>query len=163
MSSVIALIGDNCNVNQSVSNKLNIPLIGCSSHRLQLPVNDVLREHKTILKQVHVLMVKLRTPLISAKLRRVTHLKPKLRNDTRWSSKYQMIKKHVELCGHVNELGSEEVDDLVLMQSGERKVDQLLTQLTQLDHVTQKLQRHDATLRTAGAYFDDTLEEFSSL
>lgn len=103
-------------------------------------------------------MLKLLTPLISAKLKRITHLKPKFRNDTKWSSTYQMFKWHVELCVPVKELGCEEVDDLVLTQSGERKVDELVTQLTQLDRVTQKLQRHDATLRTARAYFDATLE-----
>lgn len=120
-----AIIGDNCHVNQSINNKLNIPLIGCSSHGLQLAVNDLLPDHEKLLKKVHNLIVKLRTPLVSAALRRMTHLKPKLRNETGWSSTFQMLKCHVELWVHVKELGCEELDDLVLTQSGERKMDQV--------------------------------------
>lgn len=92
MVNVFALIGDNCSVDQSISTKSRIPLIGCASHRFQLAVKDLLNGHEIILAQVQSLMVILRTPLIAAEVRRITDLKPKLRNDTRCSSTDQMVK-----------------------------------------------------------------------
>lgn len=65
MENVVAIIGDNCNVNQSISNKLSIPLIGCSSHRFQLAIKDFLQDYGQLLMQVHNPMVKLRTSLLS--------------------------------------------------------------------------------------------------
>lgn len=100
-SHFVDLFGYICDVNKFVSKKLNIALIGCSSHLFQSAVKDSLKEHETILKEVLLLMVKLRAEQISAKLRRITHLNPKLRNDTRWISTYQMLKSHVEISFHL--------------------------------------------------------------
>lgn len=71
--------------------------------------------------------------------------------------------RHAELLVYVKERVCDEAGYLVLTQPGERKLGELLTQLTQFDHVTQKLQRHNATLRILSAYFDATLKEFPSL
>lgn len=92
MSTVVVFIFDNCSVSHSVSSKLNIPLMGCTTHRFQLTVKYLLKEYEQILKEVHNFMFKLQPPLISAKLRRITHRKPKFRNDKMWSSTHQMLK-----------------------------------------------------------------------
>ncbi len=81
-SNVRALIDDNATVNRSISSKTDIPLIGCSSHRFNLAVNDILTSYEQILGKINRLMVKLRSLTISARLRKFTHLGPKLRNVT---------------------------------------------------------------------------------
>lgn len=163
VSNVVALIADNCNVNRSISTKMGVPLIGCASHRFQLAVKEILKEDEGVITQVKQLMTKLRTPLISAKLRRETHLKPKLKNDTRWSSTFLMLLRHAELREHVLRLDDMEIDALLLSPASERKVDNLIRKLRELDEVTKKLQRADCTIRVARAYFDTVLEDYPTL
>ena len=94
---VVALIGDNCNTNKSIANKLSLPLIGCASHRFNLAVQDILSEHETLLFKVHALMKKLRTPLMAARLAKQTPLNAKTQNVTRWSSSFDMLRRYNEL------------------------------------------------------------------
>ncbi|KAG3092122.1 hypothetical protein PI124_g6733 [Phytophthora idaei] len=54
------LVGDNCNTNQSVANKLDVPFVGCASHRLNLAVNKFLAPPESLLSVVNTLMVELR-------------------------------------------------------------------------------------------------------
>lgn len=42
LSNVICLIGDNCNVNKSLSDLCGIPLVGCACHRLNLAIQEYL-------------------------------------------------------------------------------------------------------------------------
>jgi hypothetical protein len=37
-SNVICLVGDNCSVNQSIARTMDVPLIGCASHKFNLAV-----------------------------------------------------------------------------------------------------------------------------
>ena len=37
-SNVMCLIGDNCSVNQSIARTMDVPLIGCASHKFNLAV-----------------------------------------------------------------------------------------------------------------------------
>lgn len=163
MVNVVALIGDNCSVNQSISAKLGIPLIGCASHRFQLAVQEILKDYEVVIGEVNSLMVKLRTPILAAKLRRVTHLKAKLRNQTRWSSTFEMLKRHILLRDHLRQLHNEEIDDMLPNQAHERKIDSLFSKLSQLDEVTKKLQLSDASVRSARIYFDTVLEDYPFL
>ncbi|EGZ21794.1 hypothetical protein PHYSODRAFT_247318 [Phytophthora sojae] len=81
------MVGDNCSVNQCIGrNEGAIPFIGCASHRFNLAVKDFLKTEDELIAKVHALMTKLRTIKGRALLRRVSHLSPLLRNDTRWSS-----------------------------------------------------------------------------
>lgn len=63
------LVGDNCAVNKRLANLMEVPLVGCASHRLNLAVRDFLRPHEDILEEVQLLMRKLRTLNQAAKLR----------------------------------------------------------------------------------------------
>lgn len=94
MENLMCIVGDNCSGNQSISIILSTPLIGCTRHRLQLSVNPILQEYSAVIEQVHHIMITLRTSLLSAMLRRYTPLKPRLRNATRLSLTYNMVKRH---------------------------------------------------------------------
>lgn len=160
---VIALVGDNCATNQSIGTKLKKPLIGCVSHRFQLSVREVIAEDEDAVKCVHSLMVKLRTPLLRAKLYEHTHLRAKLSNDTRWTSIYEMLRRHVALREHVSKLDDIDLDDLLLPASSERRIDGLVEKLKELNEVVLKLQTHNCTLRQARAYLDSVLDVYPTL
>lgn len=49
---VLGIVGDNCNVNQSISTKLGFPLLGCASHRFQLGVREIIEEEEVIISNV---------------------------------------------------------------------------------------------------------------
>lgn len=96
-SIVISPFSDICSFNQSMSKKMGISLIGCASHRFHLPINELLSEQEKVIWQVHYLMVKLRIKFFYAKLRFKTDVKPRIRNEERWSYTLQKIKRHVQL------------------------------------------------------------------
>ncbi|KAG3107661.1 hypothetical protein PI124_g12836 [Phytophthora idaei] len=84
------MVGDNCPVDQYIGRKEGaIPQIGCASHCFNLAVKDYLKKEDELITKVHALVSKLRTVKGRAILRRVSHLSPLLRNDTRWSSTYE--------------------------------------------------------------------------
>lgn len=58
MNNMIALIGDNCSANQSICTKVATPLIGWASHRIQLAVQDILKQGHDVVSVVHRLMLK---------------------------------------------------------------------------------------------------------
>ncbi|OWY99486.1 hypothetical protein PHMEG_00029503 [Phytophthora megakarya] len=104
-STVKFMVGDNCYVNQYISRKEGaIPLIGCASHRFNLAVKGFLyTEEALMIAKVQTLRTKLRT----AVLRRVSRLTPLLRNDTRWSSTYEMVARYIILQPSFIQLGLE--------------------------------------------------------
>ena len=61
MSDVIAIIGDNAEVNKALSNLCEKPLIGCASHRFNLAVSLFLKEHTEIIAKISDIMIKLGT------------------------------------------------------------------------------------------------------
>eukprot|EP00918_Siedleckia_nematoides_P040195 GHVU01087242.1.p1 GENE.GHVU01087242.1~~GHVU01087242.1.p1 ORF type:complete len:275 (-),score=45.80 GHVU01087242.1:752-1576(-) len=61
---VVALVGDNCNVNKAISHQTGVALIGCGSHKFNLSVTEWLEEKKerseAVVEVVHSVMVQLR-------------------------------------------------------------------------------------------------------
>lgn len=62
------LVGDNCSVNRRLATIMQVPLVGCSSHRLNRAVRQHMAQHDDDLAAVQAL-TKLRTIKQSAKLR----------------------------------------------------------------------------------------------
>ncbi|EGZ14663.1 hypothetical protein PHYSODRAFT_333013 [Phytophthora sojae] len=122
-SAVKFMVGDNCSVNQCIGRKEGaIPFIGCASHRFNLAVKDFLKTEDELIAKVHALMTKLRTIKGRALLRRVSHLSPLLRYDTRWSSTYEMVARYVKLQPAIIKLGHDllvkyEVQPLLLRRA----------------------------------------------
>ncbi|RHY87089.1 hypothetical protein DYB37_010078 [Aphanomyces astaci] len=77
---LVALIGDNCSTNRAFTRLDGVPMIGCASHRFNLFIGDVLAEYEDLLVAVNAIMRKLTNIIPSAKLRRLTDLRPKQRN-----------------------------------------------------------------------------------
>lgn len=77
--------------------------------------------------------------MILAVLQRLTPLNTKVKDETRWRSTYQILKRHVEIYEYISSIDCHDVDDLCLSKSSERKIEQLLSQLHDLDEVTLNL------------------------
>ena len=80
---VVCLIKDNVNTNKSLYKKKGIPFIGCGSHRVNLAVRDVLQEEEELICKINAIMLKYRGLLLSAKLRKLTYIRPQVRNVTK--------------------------------------------------------------------------------
>ncbi|ETV75063.1 hypothetical protein H257_10662 [Aphanomyces astaci] len=157
---VVALIGDNCSINRAFSRLAGVPMIGCVSHRFNLFVGDVLAEHEELLVAVNAIMKKLTNFIPSAKLRRLTDLRPKQRNQTRWNSSVAMLDRYVKLTPFLPLMGVEEIDNLLLSVRQDRDIDLLLAKLIDLNSVTFKLQDEAITLADVRGLFDEVLCEF---
>ena len=89
----VAVIVENCATNVSISNILNIPLVGCLAHRFNLAIHDYVESQNwtKTLDDVNKLMVHLQTPNMSLWLNKVTNVEPQKKNERRWSSSINML------------------------------------------------------------------------
>ena len=97
LDNVVAIIGDNAEVNKALANLCGKPLIGCASHRFNLAIKVILKEQEHLIGRIQDINVKLKSLKLRGNLRSHTELEPKLRNDTRWSSTYQMLERYIKL------------------------------------------------------------------
>lgn len=157
---VCCIIGDNCNTNKAVANNASVALIGCASHRFNLAVQDLLAEEEMLISKINCLMVKLRTLLLSAQLLKLTPLRPKTRNTTRWSSSFEMVSRYMLIKEFLRKLDSDEVDNLCPTPAENRRIEALLKQLKVLESVTKMLQEESTSVSDVRAMFDAVIEEF---
>ena len=160
---VCGLVGDNVSTNRRFSKKTGVPLVGFASHRLNLAIKDILKFHEVLLNKLNRLMSKLRNLLLSAKLRKLTTLRPKLRNVTRWSSTYDVLRRHKELKPFLSKIDSVEIDELELSLSETRQVDSLVKNLEVFESVSKELQRDGTSLSDVRAVFDALMDEYPNL
>lgn len=106
LENLVCLIGDNVN-NRTIANQLEVPLIGCASHKLNLSVNACLNPDNELLRKVNCLMGKLKDLKAEGKLRQMTTLKPLQMNSTRWSSIFNMIRRHFDLKDYLHIFSSD--------------------------------------------------------
>lgn len=89
---VFSLVGKNCIVNQSISTKMSVPLIGCVMYRFQLTGKEYLRSIESIVKMFNELMKRLKTPVISSKIELHCERKWKFNYGTRCSYNFKTRK-----------------------------------------------------------------------
>ena len=95
IDNLLFIVSDNCKTNQAIAKHTTLPFIGCASHRFNLAVQQYLEEHEELLRKIHELMKKFSTIKGRAYLHTFTHLEPRLRQDTRWSSTFTMVLRYV--------------------------------------------------------------------
>ena len=83
---VYCLTGDNASLKNSVATKAALQIVGCVSHRFNLALQDFIELEKERVDEINLVVLKPKYLLLSTKLRKLTHLRPKLPNATRWSS-----------------------------------------------------------------------------
>lgn len=141
VDSLDAIIGYNCFTNQSLSNKRKLPHLGCAINGLQFAVRKLIAEDG-FLDEVPHLTSKLGTQLMQCELSpQHTHLKAKLNNETRWTSMYVMLHRHIKLRDTVSQLGDEELYNYQLNASLKQKVYAIVEKLKELNDFVLRLKQ----------------------
>ncbi len=98
---LVCLIGDNCSTNKRTAELLNVPLLGCRSHRFNLAVEAYLAATLSIeISKVTKLMSKLSTLKEAGRL--TTPLRPVKRNVTRWTGAIRMLQRYDRIADQIN-------------------------------------------------------------
>lgn len=105
-------------------------------------------------------MVKQCSLLLSARLRKLTDLRPKVRNITWWSSTYEMLRWYVQIRQVVAKLESDEIDAMTLSSSENCRVESLILQIEPLSSLTKALQHDSLTVCEDKVFFDAVIEKY---
>lgn len=162
-SNVVALVGDNCAVNKSLSTKARVPFIGCASHRFNLAVKDILKEHEEFINRVQRVMVMVRTLTTAGKLRAFTELRGVLNCPTRWGAAYKMLLRYQQIREYLPQLNMDNVDEAMLNGVENRKLDDLCRKLENLHSVNLTVQQHDSSMSRVRVLFDGVCEAYPQL
>jgi len=162
-ANVSCLIGDNCNTNKAIANYVELPFVGCASHRLDLAVVDFMNRDDSVLKKIDSIMSKLKTLKLSAKLREYTNLRPRKSYEKRWSGTHAMLLRYKQLQEFLPKLESSEINELLLTPQEDVSVDLLLKELKDIDSVTKILQARCTTLSDVRALFDALIDQYPNM
>ncbi|EGZ18221.1 hypothetical protein PHYSODRAFT_286047 [Phytophthora sojae] len=150
------LVADNCAVNRRLATLMSVLLVGCASHRLNLAVQADMASHEQDLTAVQALMVKLRTLTKSAKLRSKTPLRPVIRQDTRWSSTFEMVRRYLQLLEFLD-AEDDDLMDLLPPPAMNKRLRALYQELWDIESVSKALQGHDVDLLDVHEWFDELI------
>lgn len=148
------MTADNCSVNQAIGRRAGaVPMIGCASHGFNLVMKDYMSEDVDLLEKVHLVMKKLATIKGRALLSRVSKLNPVLKNETRWSSTYEMAQRYVVLHQVLCTLSRDDLEEHDVISLTKRDLRLLYALYNHLEHLhgaTKELQ--SARLTPSGVW-----------
>lgn len=159
VANVCFLSLDNENTNRSISNRINIPMIGCAAHRLNLAMDKWIESIPEI-EKVHDLMKKLRTLKVAGWLRKRTAMAAEDYNKTRWLSTYKMLQKYFRLEPIFRDEPHEEIADLQLSSREHSKLSRLFNGIMRDLHSVQvSIQSNDMKFNEVRLLFDELIED----
>lgn len=162
-SNVVAICGDNAEVNKALATLCGVPLVGCASHRFNLAVIDYLKPYDVIISKVNSLMVKLKSLKISGILRKHTSLCPIKKNETRWSSiadmmcRYEQLKCFISNAEHITQPC---LVNFIPTARENTVISELLTHLKKFNSITIALQRVDISILEVHYLHDEIIREY---
>lgn len=101
-------------------------------------MGDIFSNNALTIENVQNIMKKLSCQLSAAKLRHHTHLEAKKSNVKKYSSTYETLKSLVEIREFLPLL---DIADIFISITGDAKVDSVLVTLSNLDFITEELQK----------------------
>ncbi|RHY62366.1 hypothetical protein DYB34_013738 [Aphanomyces astaci] len=155
-SGLVALIGDNCTTNVALARLMSRPLVGCSSHRLNLGVEKYLKNSLgNELNKVQAIMVKLRNVKASGQLRLTTMLRPVLRNETRWTGASTKLNRFVKFMS-LKAIDHTDATYAAPMPTHLEllRIDSVVAELKLFMSMTKKLQTRNITMSNVRYLFD---------
>jgi uncharacterized protein YjgD (DUF1641 family) len=163
------LSGDNCRTNRAIANRMNIPLVGCYSHRFNLACKMLFKQQENfkLVKKTHELMKRLKKKKVIGFLRKhqAKDLSPVILNKTRWSSCFNMIKRMVEIFPFIHVLSFTSVDvsiePLKFTPEEFEALKELHKTTEPLAEITESLQRDDLQFDEARMFFDEAMVLFN--
>lgn len=151
---VAFIVADNTNVNPCLASLMETNFIGCLSHKLNLAVNyflEICPKYQRLVDKIHAITQKLRSSAnVAARLKLVANRCVVCPNITRWTSKFEMIKRYIELEENlVNEASYLEITNLLLTEQERKDVRELFEILQVFHDVTLSFQDIDFNLKKA--------------
>eukprot|EP00924_Labyrinthula_sp_SR-Ha-C_P000611 augustus_masked-scaffold_27-processed-gene-4.64-mRNA-1 protein AED:1.00 eAED:1.00 QI:0/-1/0/0/-1/1/1/0/329 len=143
-SLLVAIVADNTNTNKKVCRDLGTQFVGCLNRRLALGVRAYIKSEQLLdeaLDKVQLLFRKIKkSKKLTAALRKYTDKVVILPNVTRWSGKFLMMKRYLEIWMFCAQIKDKEVKDLILGQRDTRILEKHLDFLATCDRYTVALQ-----------------------
>lgn len=103
----LAIIADNAAVNKKLASLLRIPDVACKSHLLNLQAERMVKQNTNmneVIESVHKTLAGFRNSYKNrAVLSEYTELAPLVRNETRWSGKYDELKRFLRIHAELRE------------------------------------------------------------
>ena len=161
-SNLLYLVADNASVNTCLANLLQIPMIGCASHRFNLACKSYLEKYEPTLSKINSLMATLRNVKQAGKLRTKTPLEPVTRNDTRWSSTYNMLVRFFQIREFLDDTDA----NLVYNMPTPLEVNELtlaMADLAEFESTTKLLQDQERSLSEVRAIFNAMLSKYPEM
>ena len=112
---LVCLVGDNCSTNKAIANKMEVPLVGCGNHKLNLAVNEWIEGQpglREAIDTISTLMSKASTLKNAARLRDLTmerfgrHYSAKKGNEIRWTSDFGMTERYWKIDRDLRQISS---------------------------------------------------------
>ncbi|EGZ05724.1 hypothetical protein PHYSODRAFT_289169 [Phytophthora sojae] len=158
------LVADNCAVNRRLATLISAPLVGCASHRLNLAVQADMASHEEDLTVVQALMVWCVNMSLThfvyfcnfLQHRLKTPLRPVIRQDTRWSSTFEMVQRYLQLLEFLDAEG-DDLMDLLPPPAMNKRLRALYQELCDIESVSKALQGHDVDLLDVREWFDELI------
>lgn len=138
-TNVFAVTGNNVSTNCAMSRRIGPTFVGYQIHRFNLFVQEILDQYCNIISNVQALMKKLSYQISAAQLRALTPLKPKLSNDTLWSSTYEILVRYPELFPFISRIDSEEIRNLIPNNDDNEKIQGLRKSYQTLNQSTKSV------------------------
>jgi hypothetical protein len=162
LKNLIYLVADNAAVNTRLADLLGIAMIGCASHRFNLACKKYLESNEEVLQKIQSLMTTLRQVKQAGKLRTKTDLEPIIRNVTRWSSTFEMVKRFLRLLEFIDT--TDEALAVYLPTPLEMiTLKDLMKDLEQFQSTTLLLQEAKRNLQEVRSIFDEMLKHYPSM
>ena len=164
----VCQISDNCSLNLCIANIMEIPHVGCLNHKLHLDINDMIdRDYRLLqtIKSIQTTMSDCKSKLKSrALLRNLTDLAPITHNTTRWSGKYDMLKRFNQIRGDLisaakHENASIRINDSNVFKEQAQKFENMLKYF---NIATKELQKQKSSLHSCRCVIDSLLEEIEA-
>jgi hypothetical protein len=179
---VLFIVADNCSTNGAIVRfeEVNVPLIGCKAHIFNLALKLVFKgacgkkgkdnsDDDGPITKVHKIMKHLDTLKNRGLLREhEIHYAPVLDNETRWTSKYSMLKRYTLLRDKIDKIegrwaifGNDMIEDL-LSASEEQQIKGIMDVMKKLFSIMKVLQSEDITLHDSRYLFDKVLADYGA-
>lgn len=164
----LAQLTDNCSTNKLIANMMEVPHVGCLNHKLHLDIQDMVTSDsalENIITEIGKTMVDCKSKLRNrALLRNLTSLSPVTHNDTRWSSKYQMICRFNRIRTELLATADSENASVRINASNSFKLEALRYEkmLQFFDIATLELQKRGATLYECRVVIDALVESIDA-
>ncbi|EGZ25718.1 hypothetical protein PHYSODRAFT_326704 [Phytophthora sojae] len=143
VANMIAIVADNMETKKAIAHRINVSMIVCAAHRFNLAVRQWIEPNMPIIKEMSSLMKRLKTRS-GCDIEREEHEDDEAN----------------EVSSRDSSTGLRRIPLVYLIPSAgeQRKIAELLDEMTVFDVITTRLQRQDMTITTVRGTFDVVME-----